>query len=97
MQAARNTHSLQRLVLNEFLADDLQNLHGLVRPFNTLLAQIGEVQVLDVTIHLRRCGSHASPVALKEICRIYCRPSLLRKSKYTQAGTNYPVEIAHWC
>src|SRR5438132_1600951 len=72
MQAARNTDAFQRLVLNKFLADDLQNLHGLVRPFNPLLAEIGEVQVLDVTIHLRRCGSHASPVALKEICRIYC-------------------------
>ena len=41
----------QRLVLDEFLADDLQHLHGLVRPLDALLAQIGQFDVLDIAIH----------------------------------------------
>ena len=62
VQASGNPNALQRLVLDEFLADDLQNFHRLVGPVNPLLAQIGQVQILHVTIHLRRCGCHASPV-----------------------------------
>ena len=34
---------LQRLVLDEFLADNLQDFHRLVRPVNPLLAQIGKL------------------------------------------------------
>ena len=56
VQAGRNPNALQRLVLDEFLADDLQNLHGLVRPVNPLLAQIGKIQTLYIAIQLRRCG-----------------------------------------
>ncbi len=63
MQAGRNTDALERLVLDEFLADDLQNLHRLVGPVDPLLAKIGEIQILHITSHLRRCGCHTSPVA----------------------------------
>ncbi len=44
----------QRLVLDEFLADDLQHFHGLVRPLDAFLAQIRQFNVLDVAIHC--CG-----------------------------------------
>ena len=46
----------QRLVLDELLADDLQNLHGLVRPFNALLAEIGHLEGFNVAVNLRRGG-----------------------------------------
>jgi hypothetical protein len=42
VQAGRDAHSLQRLVLDEFLADNLQHFHGLVRPLDALLAQLGQ-------------------------------------------------------
>ncbi len=51
VQAGGNADALQRLVLDEFLADNLQNLHGLVRPLNALLAQIGQFHILDIAIH----------------------------------------------
>ena len=51
VQAGGDADALQRLVLDEFLADDLQHLHGLVRPLDALLAQIGQFDVLDVAIH----------------------------------------------
>ena len=44
----------QRLVLDKFLADDLQHLHGLVCPLDALLAQIGQFDVFDIAIHC--CG-----------------------------------------
>ena len=55
VQAGRNADALQRLVLDEFLADDLQDLHGLVGPVNSLLAEVGKIQALHITIQLRRC------------------------------------------
>ncbi len=55
VQAGRNPNALQGLVLDEFLADDLQDFHGLVGPVNPLLAQIGKIQALHITIQLRRC------------------------------------------
>ncbi len=51
VQAGRNADALQRLVLDEFLADNLQHLHGLVRPLDALLSQVGQFYVLDVAIH----------------------------------------------
>ena len=48
VQAGRNANALQRLVLDEFFADDLQNLHRLVGPVNALFAQIGKFNVGDV-------------------------------------------------
>ena len=56
VQAGGNAHALQRLVLDEFLADDLQDLHGLIGPFDPLLAQIGKLDAFDITLHLRRSG-----------------------------------------
>ena len=48
VQAGRDAHALQRLVLDEFLADDLQHLHRLVGPLDALFAQIGQFEVLNV-------------------------------------------------
>ena len=45
VQAGGDADAFQRLVLDEFLADDLQNLHRLVRPLDALLAQIGQFDV----------------------------------------------------
>jgi hypothetical protein len=41
VQACGNPHALERLVLDEFLADDLQHLHRLIGPVNPLAAHIG--------------------------------------------------------
>ena len=46
VQAGGDAHALQRLVLDELLADDLQDLHRLVRPLDALLAQIGKFEFL---------------------------------------------------
>src|SRR5271165_1329470 len=54
VQAGRNADALQWLILDEFLADNLQHFHGLVRPLNALLSQVGQFYVLDVAIH--SCG-----------------------------------------
>ena len=54
MQAGGDANSLQWLVLDEFLADDLQHVHGLVRPLDALLAKIGELQTFYITIHCVR-------------------------------------------
>ncbi len=55
VQAGRYPHPLQRLVLDELFADNLQHLHGLVRPLDALLAQFGQFQALHVGIDLRCC------------------------------------------
>ena len=64
VQAGSNADPLQRLALDEILADNLQHLHGLVRPLDALFSQVGEIDVLDVAVDLRGCSRHASPVAL---------------------------------
>ena len=64
VQAGGDANALQWLVLDELLADDLQHLHRLVRPLDALLAQIGQIQILYVTIDCRGCRRHISPVAL---------------------------------
>ncbi len=51
VQAGRHSDSGERLVLDEFLTDDLQHLHGLVRPLDAFLAQIGQFDVLNIAIH----------------------------------------------
>ena len=56
VQTSRHADALQRLVLDEFLANDLQDFHGLVGPVNPLLAEVGKVQALHITIQLRWCG-----------------------------------------
>ena len=62
VQAGGDANALQWLVLDEFLANDLQNLHGLVGPVDPFLAQIGHLDGFDIAMHLRRCGRHASPL-----------------------------------
>src|SRR6185437_5356546 len=60
VQTRRNANALQRLVLDEFFADALQHRHRLVRPFDALLALIGEFHTLYVTGNLScSCCSHA--------------------------------------
>ena len=56
VQACRNAYAFQWLVLNEFLADDLQDLHRLIGPFDPLLAEIGKIYALDIALQLRRSG-----------------------------------------
>jgi succinylarginine dihydrolase len=57
VQAGGDANAFQRLVLDEFLADALQHRHGLVGPLNAALAQIGQLNVLDIKRSLRNGGS----------------------------------------
>ena len=58
VQTGGDANSLERLILDEFLADDLQHVHRLVRPLDALLAKIGEFQTFYVTIHCGGCRRH---------------------------------------
>ena len=62
VQAGGDPHALQRLILDEFLADDLQDVHRLVGPLDALLAQIREIEILDIAVNLCRCCRHTSPI-----------------------------------
>src|SRR5947209_2714315 len=48
MQARRDADAFERLVLDEVLADGLQHLHGLVRPLDALLSEIGKLDILYI-------------------------------------------------
>src|SRR5579864_856824 len=54
VQASGNARALQWLVLDEFFADDLQDLHGLIGPLDPLLSKIGKLDAFDVVLNLRR-------------------------------------------
>ena len=56
VQARGNANALQRLVLDEFLADALEHRHGLVGPLNAALSQISQFQALDIVRNLRSSG-----------------------------------------
>ena len=58
VQAGGNAHALERLALDEVLADDLQDLHRLVRPLDTFLAEVGKLEVFYVTRDVSRGSSH---------------------------------------
>ena len=58
VQAGRNAHALQRLVLDELLADDLKDLHRLVRPVNALLPKISQFEVGDIARDACCSGRH---------------------------------------
>ena len=58
VQAGGDADALQRLVLDEVLADDLQDLHRLVGPVDALLAHIGKRQVGDIAGDASGCGGH---------------------------------------
>ena len=62
VQAGGDAHALQRLILDEFLANDLQDVHGLVGPLDPLFPQIGEIEILHVAVNLCRCRRHTSPI-----------------------------------
>jgi hypothetical protein len=64
VQARGHANPFQRLVLDKFFADDLQNFHRLVRPVNALLAKIGKFNALNVTLRLGWYRCHTSPAAL---------------------------------
>jgi hypothetical protein len=49
MQARGNAHPLERLLLDKSLANQLENGHLLVGPFNFSLALLGKRHVLDIT------------------------------------------------
>ena len=59
VQAGRDADAFEGLVLDEFLADDLQDLHRLVGPLDALFAEIGQFEVLNVAAYW--CGCHFSP------------------------------------
>ena len=67
VQAGRDADRLQGLVLDKFLADDLQHFHRLAGPLDALFAHIREFDVLDVAIHLCWCSRHASPLAAPQL------------------------------
>src|SRR5205085_6347718 len=58
VQASTDAHALERLRLDEFLANGLQDLHGLVGPLDALLAEVGELDVLYVAGYGGNCGGH---------------------------------------
>jgi hypothetical protein len=43
----------------------LQDLHGLIGPFNPLFAEIGKLKTFNIVLQLRGAGYHTSPVALR--------------------------------
>ena len=61
VQAGRNSHAVQWLVLDEFLANDLQHLHGLVGPVNAFLAHVGQFEVGDIARCVCGCRRHMLP------------------------------------
>ena len=58
VQAGGDAHALERLAFDEILADILQHLHGLIGPFDALLALIGQIETLDIGTNLRGGGGH---------------------------------------
>ena len=48
VQASRDADAFQGLILNELLADDLQHLHGLIRPLDASLPQVGQFEALNI-------------------------------------------------
>ena len=68
MQAGRNAYSLQRLILDEFLADDLENFHRLIGPVNALLPHVSKFEILDIARDLSWRCRHTSPVAIRFKC-----------------------------
>ena len=57
VQARGHANALQRLFLDELLADQLQHGHVLIGPFDPALAFFGECDVLYVAVQFR-CGFH---------------------------------------
>jgi hypothetical protein len=53
VQAGRDADACQRLVLDEFFSNDLEDLHGLIRPLDPFLTQIGQFDVLNIAVD---CG-----------------------------------------
>ena len=58
VQASRDANVFEWLILDEVLADNLQNLHRLVRPLDALLTQIRYFEVLNVTGNVGGCACH---------------------------------------
>ena len=60
VQAGGHAHALERLFLDESLANQLQNGHVLIGPFDFALAVLGEADVFDVAAERMR-GCHSFP------------------------------------
>src|SRR5439155_3788041 len=83
VQAVGDSDAPQRVVLDEFLANDLQDFHRLVRPIDALLALIGQIEILNVAIHLRSSRRHDSPSGVSKIKTFY-PPSAHEKAEKSQ-------------
>jgi hypothetical protein len=55
MQARRHANALQGLLLDESLANQLQNGHVLIGPFDPALPRFSKGKILYVPVYLRRC------------------------------------------
>src|SRR5271165_754620 len=61
METSGNTQPLQRLLLDEALADVLQHRHLLRRPFDLALARVGKANILHITLLEFCCRHSCSP------------------------------------
>src|SRR6202022_2291809 len=68
VQACRHANTLERLLLDEALADELKHGHLLVRPFNLPLAYFRQADILNVARYTLRSFCHRnSPVFYKNM------------------------------
>jgi len=58
VEASRDANVFEWLILDEVLADNLQNLHRLVGPLDALLTQIRYFEILNVTGNVGGCACH---------------------------------------
>ena len=57
MQTSGNAQALQRLLLDEALADELQHGHLLRRPFDLAFTRVGKPDIFHITL-FEFCRSH---------------------------------------
>ncbi len=48
VQAGRDAHALEGLILLEALLDHIEDRHRLIRPFDAQMARVGQVQIFDI-------------------------------------------------
>ena len=69
VQTGGNAHALERLLLDETLANQLQNGHVLIGPFDAALALFGERDVFDVAVQFRCCFHEILPFDFEMLSR----------------------------
>src|SRR5205814_3037137 len=83
VQAGGDANAAKRLVLDELFADDLQDFHRLICPLDALFAVIGQIEILNVAIHLRSSGRHNSPSGVSK-SKTFLPPSSPRTPRKTR-------------